>query len=214
MVLTLEEIWHTRNAVLHLKGLVDLQSSIGSISARLKECSLVFCHPEVHMFAQSNVGWSPPPIGTIKLNVDAAVSLSNTALAVVARDEHGVVLKVWAKIMPKFSPLVAETVAILWALQLAKGELWSNIFIESDSKNSIDAILDNTGCPLWTISSLVSNICFLAKSFVLCVFCWVKRSGNDAAHEITKYALCFLSPLCLSLDNLPTSIGLACKEDV
>ena len=116
--------------------------------------------------------------------------------------------------MPKFSPLVAKTEAILWALQLAKGELWSNIFIESDSKNNIDAILDNTGCPLWTISSLVSNICFLAKSFVLCVFCWVKRSGNDAAHEITKYALCFLSPLCLSLDNLPTSIGLACKEDV
>ena len=51
MVLTLEEIWHTRNVVLHLKGSVDLQSSIGSISARLKECSLVFCHPEVHMFA-------------------------------------------------------------------------------------------------------------------------------------------------------------------
>ena len=113
MVLTLKEICHTRNVVLHLKDSVDLQSSISSIGARLKECSLVFSHLEIHMFAQPNVGCSPPSISTIKLNVDAAVSLSNTALVVVARNEHGVVLKVWAKIMPKFSPFVAEIEAIL-----------------------------------------------------------------------------------------------------
>ena len=174
MVFTLEEIWHTRTAMLHLKGSTNLQASIDNIGARLKECSLVFSHPEAHMSAHSNVRWSPPSIGTIKLNVNATIFLSNTALAVVVRNEHGAMLKVWAKIMPKFSPLVAEIEAILWALQLAKGELWSNIFVESDSKNNIDTILDNMDCSLWTISALVFDICFLAKSFVLCLFCWVK----------------------------------------
>lgn len=38
MAFTLEEIWHNRNAVLHLKGSVDLQASIDKIGARLKEC--------------------------------------------------------------------------------------------------------------------------------------------------------------------------------
>ena len=55
---------------------------------------------------------------------------------------------------------------------------------------------------------------FLAKSFVLYVFCWVKRSGNATAHETAKYTLCYSSPLCLSSDNLPANIGLAYKEDV
>ena len=55
---------------------------------------------------------------------------------------------------------------------------------------------------------------FLAKSFVLYVFCWVKRSGNATAHKTAKYTLCYSSPLCLSSDNLLANIGLAYKEDV
>ncbi|KAL0016345.1 hypothetical protein SO802_003414 [Lithocarpus litseifolius] len=156
---TEEENSNSKSCIIIMEGSTDLQASIDNIDARLRECSLVFSHTEARMSTHSNVRWAPPPIITIKLNVDATVSLSNTALAVVATNEHGAVLK------------------------LAKGELWSNIPVESDSKNSIDAILDNTGCPLWTISALVSNVCFLAKSFVLCLFCWVKRNGKAAAHE-------------------------------
>ena len=214
MAFTLEEIWHTRNVVLHLRGPINLQASIDIIGARLRECTLIFSHFDVRLSAESYVRWPPPPKGTIKLNVDAAISLSNTALAVVARNEHGAVLKVWAKIMPKSSPLVAETEVILWALQLAKEEHWNNILVESDSKNSINAILDSTGCLLWTISALVSDICFLAKSFALCLFCWVKRSGNVAAHEAAQYAFRILCPFCLSPDTLPVGVDLACKEDV
>ena len=68
------------------------------------------------------IRWSPPPLGFIKLNVVAAIAQNNLDLAVVARKEHGTVLKAWSKILPKRSPIAAETEAILWALHLARGE--------------------------------------------------------------------------------------------
>ena len=85
--------------------------------------------------------------------------------------------------------------------------------MESDSKINIDAILDYTSCPQWAISSLVSDILFLAKSFDSCLFFWVKRSGNVAAHEAAKYALESFISFCLCLDNLPARVASACKED-
>ena len=85
--------------------------------------------------------------------------------------------------------------------------------MENDSKSNIDAILDYTSCPQWAISSLVSNILFLEKSFDSCLFFWVKRSGNAAAHEAAKYVLESFVSFCLCSDNLPAKVASACKED-
>ena len=46
-----------------------------------------------------------------------------------------------------------------------------------------------------------------------CLFFWVKRSGNAAAHEAAKYTLLSNSSSSSGLSNLPTSVALACKED-
>ena len=213
MALTLEEIWCTRNAVIHLKGTIDLQASISRVWTKLNECAKVFFIPQAPLAEQPVVHWSPPPLGYIKLNVDAAISQNNSALTIIARDAHGFVLKAWSKILPKRSPLSVETEAILWALQLAKSEAWSKIIMESDSKNSIDAIMDCTSCPPWSISSLISDIGFLAKSFGSCLFFWISRIGNSAAHEVARYALVSLVSFCSVSDNLPASVACACKED-
>ena len=57
-------------------------------------------------------GWEAPE-GWIKLNVDATMSESVIALMVVARNENGEVLKVWAKMHEWCSPLQAEAAAVL-----------------------------------------------------------------------------------------------------
>nr|POF26873.1 hypothetical protein CFP56_45607 [Quercus suber] len=120
----MEEIWCIHNVVIHLKGSVDLQASIGRIGAKFKECAIVFSKPQAPIMVQPVIRWSPPPLGFIKLNVDAAIAQNNSALAVVAKNEHGTVLKAWSKILPKRSPIAAKTEAILWALHLARGENW------------------------------------------------------------------------------------------
>ena len=53
----------------------------------------------------------------------------------------------------------------------------------------------------------------IPKNKYSCLFFWIKRSGNSAAHEVAKYLLVSLVSLCLFLDNLPASVALACKED-
>ena len=176
--------------------------------------SLGFLHAQKHL----PLGWLSPSglllrRALIKLNVDAAIAHSKATLAVIARNEAGVVIKIWIKIIPKSSPLRVEAEAILWALQLAKGEQWRYICVESDSKLSIDAILDRSGCPLWPISTLVFDICLFAKSFLSCSLLWVCRSGNAIAHEVAKYALVSFVSFNFVSSNLLASLAFVCKED-
>ena len=175
MALTLKEIWYIRNAVIHQKGTTNLKASIGRIGEKFKECTRVFSHPQNSKMAQLVIRWSPPPPKFIKLNVDAAIAQNTSALAVVARNEQGAVLMAWSKIMPKRSPIATEAEAILWALHLANGKKWRKIIVESDSKICIDSILDHTASHQWAISSLVSDIWLLEKSFVSCLFFGLKE---------------------------------------
>ena len=69
-------------------------------------------------------GWEALEEGWIKLNVNAAVSKSVTALVVVARNKNGEVLKVWAEMHEWCSSLQAEAAVVLWAIQLALSENW------------------------------------------------------------------------------------------
>ena len=79
--------------------------------------------------------------------------------------------------------------------------------MESDSKISIDAILDGSSNPVWAISTKVFNISLLAKSFSSCLFLWIDRSGNAAAHVTAKYALDCLGSLSFVPGNLPASLA-------
>ena len=131
--------------------------------------------------------WLTPPPNVVKLNVDAEILRNHSTLAIIARNDKGEVLKVWAKQSNCCNPLQPETLAVLWALQLAASESFMNIVIEGDANVCFNAIAVNSSTP-WAISSLITNIIKLSRSFLSCCFCWIRRKANNAAHTLAQFA--------------------------
>ena len=149
----------------------------------------------------------------IKINTAAAFTPSKAALAVVARNHHGEVIKAWTKLSHLRSPLIAEAAAVQWAVQLAISEGWSHVILEGDSKICLESIAGKYQYVDWSISALTDNIRCLVKSFAACSFSWINRSCNGAAHAAAKLALISSSSFCCNNGNLPTALQSACKVD-
>ena len=180
---------------------------------KVHELSLVSAQPSTTKPYLSIQHWSPPPLGSIKLNVDAAISNISAAIAVVARDHLGVPVKVWARTIKKTSPIQAETDALLWALQLAKVEKWSHVVLEGDAKICNDAInKPSNPCP-WMLIIPIQNIRALLDCFSSCSFVWVNRSCNGVAHHAARFALNFRLSFFFNKDNLPPALAACCKTD-
>ena len=172
MSFVLDEIWRVRNQLVHHGGVIDTHASIKLIHHKLAEYSLVRSSnvPPPSSIVASLHKWNPPHLGWIKLNTDAAIGKHSNAIAVVARDHRGEVLKLWARSTPTCSPLRAEASAILWAIQLAKVEKWPRIVIEDLRETpKIALILYPPRLPLRIGLSVILSVASL-ESFFLTVF--------------------------------------------
>ena len=97
MALIIYEIWKTRNHLLFQGNRVDLSKAMSNVRTRFLEASKVYS-PSIRPYLEPSVDvWSPPPQGWIKINVDATLSNSKSALAVVARNHLGIAISLWGK---------------------------------------------------------------------------------------------------------------------
>ena len=133
-----------------------------------------------------NLKWCPLPSGILKLNVDAAMFQATPMISVIARNESGLFVKAWVKLVHASNPLVAEAVAVLWAIQNAKVEKWSAICVESDSKMVVDLLLQDNYVGNWNIEVICNDIRFLAIDFNFCSFSWVKHKANMVGYTLAK----------------------------
>lgn len=94
MAVILDEIWRLRNHVLYNGDQVDVLQIILHILSKVSEISTI----------SAPAAPPPPLLNWVKINTDAALSTSNAAIAAVARDFKGEVIKVWTKLLHLCSP--------------------------------------------------------------------------------------------------------------
>ena len=192
---------------------MNIISTICNVENRVKEYLNAWEHEQDKDRSEELTSWIPPPKNYIKLNVDAAVSQAFTSLAVVARNEFGEVLKVWAKIHDLCTPTQVEAAAILWALSLATAENWCNIIVEGDSKICFDTLSKAEEPSDWSISSIICDATDMSISFDNCEFCWVKKSLNSVAHSVAKYVIALKVGFLCNKCDLPPPILKTYRQD-
>ena len=189
--LTRETIWNTRNKVLHDNETFNFATVLRGLEHRVIEYQeLGSSSPRVYSLVEPFV-WRPSPSGFIKLNVDAAVSLSRTTLAMVVRNDKGEILKFCAKACCCEVPVVAEAKVVLWALQMTKEEDYQMVLVEGDAKTVMDSLQSPLSPVDWTISTIARDVQTLSSYFLNCDFQWTRREGNNLAHTIAQFIYLF-----------------------
>jgi hypothetical protein len=160
IALTLECIWTQRNLKVFNRPCSSLLLTLKNLDNRFVEHVVAMeeeCESE--SFHKHNlILWKPPSQGCVKLNTDAAVKDSYLAIAVIARDAYGFIIKAWALCVDTADPVIVEAQAIKWALELVKLESFPKIIVESDSKMCIDALVDNQSAGCWKIDTLCADV--------------------------------------------------------
>jgi ribonuclease HI len=210
IALTLEAIWKFRNQLVHQSKLENPFVSIKALECRIME-HVQCLWSETNLVNTKALNWCPPPCGILKINVDAAILIDSAMIAVIARNESGLIVKAWVKQVNTVDPLVAEATAILWAVQIAKVENWDAVCFESDSKLVVECLQSLVS--FWSIAGICENVKYLAADFRYCSFCWVKREINMVAHTLAKLGPKFNLPAVFFPKNLPPLVEEAWFRD-
>ena len=96
----------------------------------------------------SHLTWEPPPLGLIKINVEAADKVA---------------------LLSKLKPLHS-----CWRYRLLLVNNGAYVLFEGDSKGCLDPLISKDIPPDWSISNVISNIINICESCLSFSFHWVK----------------------------------------
>ena len=132
----------------------------------------------------TRVRWSGPPSGWMKVNTDAAFSLSNStgSTGAVLRDHSGSVRAAAARFYPCVSDaLMAEALAVRDGLILAAEQEATRVVLETDNATVATLVRSDDGFRS-VIAGVWHEIRELSLSFASFICTHVNQEGNEAAH--------------------------------
>ncbi|XP_058781014.1 uncharacterized protein LOC131655124 [Vicia villosa] len=173
MVCTFSQIWHARNLArfegkhLHWKNCITMIMAraklVGSTTTRKSDNSIhnffvlknfeVTIQPRVPKRCIDSL-WFPPDVSWIKCNIDGAAAGSPflAASGGLFRDNQANHIISFCTFLGTGSPLFAEFMAAIIAIEKAKEMLWSKLWIETDSLIVVNAFSNPSLVP-WTIKT-------------------------------------------------------------
>ncbi|CAN6713710.1 unnamed protein product [Malus baccata var. baccata] len=134
----------------------------------------------------SDVKWSPPCVGFIKINVDASWLRSGAPgfLGVVARDDAGRFVAAIRRRVTASSVAVAEALAVLHGCEFGRSMGWNFVIVESDSQESISCIRGSDTRGSWEAFPILARCKRMGEAFNDCRWSWTPRSANMAADRL------------------------------
>ena len=185
-------IWHRRNQVRTSSKEYLLSQVIPAASQALASFhDSVFAIPKQSRHnAPTQISWSPPRVGTIKVNFDGAIfkDIRKAGIRVIVRDSNGqAIASMSEQTSIPFSPEIAEAMAAAREISFVQDLGFTSFILEGDSVNVISTLnsdemsLSNYGHILSSAKSML-----VAGSSVS--FSHVRRVGNCVAHNLAKHA--------------------------
>jgi len=133
--------------------------------------------------------WNPPPVGTIKVNVDGAFPMADQkgSVACICRNHEGNLIGGSSQIVPASSPLQTEIRALHHALLylIEKGINEDHLQVDSDYLAMVD-MLNNRCSPPWDCRTLIVDVETLLSRFPLLRLSYCRREANSLADWAAK----------------------------
>lgn len=137
--------------------------------------------------------WSPPKSRSLKWNVDASFdpTLNQAAVGGVLRNEAGIFLCIFSTPIPPMEINSAEIFAIYRAIKisLATPSIKNSVVtIESDSKNAVQWVMQNSGGP-WNLGFILNLIRAARKRELNLSIVHKGRESNNVVDALAKQGL-------------------------
>ncbi|KAE8811717.1 hypothetical protein D1007_11513 [Hordeum vulgare] len=159
-------------------------------------------------------GWSKPPQGYVKLNVDAGFDhdLLRGSIGAIIRDQKGQFLAAANdRIDICYDPNTAEALAVRFGLNLARTIGCSKIVVNSDNLEIVKDL--KKGYSSLAASTIIDDCFFLGSEFKHVLYDHCGRDSNQVAHELAKLAKSPPPPSCW-MDSAPPEIIPAIVNDM
>ncbi|KAI5010157.1 hypothetical protein ZWY2020_012294 [Hordeum vulgare] len=158
-------------------------------------------------------GWSKPPHGYVKLNVDAGFDhdLLRGSIGAIIRDQNVQFLAAANdKIDICYDSNTAEALGVRFGLNLARTIGCSKIVVNSDNLEIVEDL--KKGYSSSAASAIIDDCFFLGSEFKHVLYDHCGRDSNQVAHELAKLAKS--SPPSCWMDSAPPKIIRAIVNDM
>ena len=117
--LVIEWVWKCRNQVVFENKFVVNEQVCKKLIRIFHEHWVVAKLSSNNHLVRRDLSWTKPPQSAFKLNCDATIEDSSSAIVVIARDWRGLLMFAVTKKVDTDTPIEVEAKAILWVVNLA-----------------------------------------------------------------------------------------------
>ncbi|XP_040942069.1 uncharacterized protein [Gossypium hirsutum] len=190
IAITIWALWFSRNKFVHeqkMQSIEEVVTFIRGFSREFRGISSILQHPRPRDLNK----WVPPLPNWVKINVDTGFSAArqHAASGFIIRNDEWLIMGSGFKTHNLVRSVVLdEATVVLHGLQFAPEMGFSNVILESDSRLVIQN-LQSSKEDYSEIRPLTWDAKALARNFSSCIFEFVARDWNSAAHAMAVEGL-------------------------